>query len=113
MSLREEISCLLHRGNVRKRKCPSKIVTANEMKSNLKMLRPLVKNRIAGNKDSTPVVTIKRSRVRNGNTQIQQQLTEPNNLPSSGRHSNVFCLGGGKSNFLLLLSLVIFGLRPL
>ena len=105
MCLCEEVSCLLHRDNVRKRKRPSKVVTANEVKSNLKMLRPLVKNRIAGNENSTPVVTIKRSGASNCDTQIWQQLTKPNNLSSGGRHSNIFCLGGGKSNLLLLLAL--------
>ena len=42
MRLREEVSCLLHGGNVRKRKRPSKVVTANEVESNLKKLRPLM-----------------------------------------------------------------------
>ena len=39
MRLREEVSCLLHGGKVRKRKRPSKVVTANEVESNLKILR--------------------------------------------------------------------------
>ena len=68
MRLREEVSCLLHGGKVRKRKRPSKVVTANEVESNLKMLRPLVKNRIASNENSTPVVTIKRSGASNCDT---------------------------------------------
>ena len=45
---------------MRKGKCPSKVVTTDEVESNLKMLRPLMENRIAGNENSTPVVTIKR-----------------------------------------------------
>ena len=61
MRLREEVSCLLHGSKVRNRKCPSKVVTANEVESNLKMLRPLIENRIAGNENSISVVTVKRS----------------------------------------------------
>ena len=61
MRLREEVSCLLHGGKVRKRKCPSKVVTADEVESILKMLRPLMENRIASNENGTPFVTIKRS----------------------------------------------------
>ena len=107
MRLREEVSCLLHGGKVRKKKCPNKVVTANEVESNLKILRPLMKNWIADNENSTLVVTIKRSGASNCDTQIWQQLTKPNNLSSGGRHSNVFCLGGGKSSLLLLLTLLI------
>ena len=70
MRLREEVSCLLHGGKVRKRKCPSKVVTANEVESNLKMLRPLMENRIAGNENSTPVITVKRSGTGDRYTQI-------------------------------------------
>ena len=72
MRLREEVNCLLHGGKVRKRKRPSKVVTANEVESNLKMLHPLMKNWIAGNKNSTMVVTIKRGRTGDKNTQIWQ-----------------------------------------
>ena len=75
---------------------------ANKVKSNLEVLRPLVENQIASNKNSTPVVTIKRSGASDCDTQIWQQLTKLDNLSSGGRHSNVFCLGGGKSNLLLL-----------
>ena len=61
MRLCEEVSCLLHGGKVRKRKCPNKVVTADEVESNLKMLRSLMENWIAGNENGTPVVTVKRS----------------------------------------------------
>ena len=105
MRLREEVSCLLYGGKVRKRKCSSKVVTANEVESNLKMLRPLMENRIACNENSTPVVTVKRSRTGDGYTQIRQHLTKLDNLSSSGKHSDVIYLGGGKSNLLLLLTL--------
>ena len=44
MRLGEEIGNLLRRGKIRKRKSASKIVVANEVKCNLKMLRSLVKN---------------------------------------------------------------------
>ena len=51
--LGEEIGNLLGGGKIRKRKRASKIMVANKVKSNLKMLSPLVKNWIAGNLDGT------------------------------------------------------------
>ena len=90
---------------MRKRKCPSKVVIVDKMESNLKMLRPPIENWIASNENDTPVVTVKRSETGDCYTQIWQQLTKLDNLSSGGRHSNVLCLGGGKSNLLLLLAL--------
>ena len=105
MCPREEIDNLLRRCDVRKR-CARKVVVANEIEINLKMLYLLMENRIASNLDGIPIITVTRSRSHDRTTLVCQQSSKPHDLPRSGRHGPILSLNSRKSNTLMLLALL-------
>ena len=105
VSLGEDISRLVSKGDGEQAKIPFLEMLASDVAVNLNVLDAFMEDIIMSNVDSTTIVTIKRSGSGLWSIHVSQEPAEPNKLASGVGKDTILSLSTGTGNHILLLAM--------
>ena len=104
MSLGEEISRLVSRGDGEQLEISFLEMLASDVTNDLNVLGAFMEDIIMSNVNSTTIVTIKRSDNGLWSIHVSQEPAKPNKLANGVSKGTILCLSTGMGNHILLLA---------
>ena len=104
MSLGEDISRLVGRGNGKQLEIAFLEMLASDVAVNLNVLGVVMEDIVMSNVDSIMIITIKRSSSGLWSIHVSQEPSKPDKLTSGVGKSMILSLGTGTGNHVLLLA---------